>query len=507
MKSGRFLYLNAIIMTAIEKENKTLKQENFLLKAENAQLKKLLFGAKRERFIAAQDAAQGRLFEDQGRADAPQQEEVVSKPKKRKKRLKPVKRNTFPSKLRRQSEVIQPQGVDLEQMVKIGEDITEILAYVPADFYVKQIIRPRLAHKTDEDQGVLQAPIPQRLIAKGMVDESVIAQIAVEKILYHTPVHRFHKKLKQAGIDFISQTNLYNWFHAGAVHLVPLYDLFKADVLAQPYVQVDETRIQVLSKNKPGASHRGQMWVIHSPKHRAVVFEYDPARSGAAAKSILKGFEGILQADGYTVYEQLNRNPVITLVHCMAHARRKFVDAQNTDPPRAEYFLQRVQQLYKIEGQAREKEMDEEQRLHLRKQEAAPILEELGRWLNEQFTEGRILPRSPIGQAITYTLQRWKGLSAYAEDGQIEIDNNLIENCIRPVALGRKNFLFAGSDQAAQNLACLYSIIGTADKYGLNMHRYLSWLLRQVATNKVTMDALQWLPHQMDEQTLAKFRD
>ena len=117
------------------------------------------------------------------------------------------------------------------------------------------------------------------------------------------------------------------------------------------------------------------------------------------------------------------------------------------------------------------------------------------------------MPRSPIGKAIAYTLQRWKGLSAYAEDGQIEIDNNLIENCIRPVALGRKNFLFAGSDQAAQNLACLYSIIGTADKYGLNMHRYFTWLLRQVATSKVTKDALQWLPHRMDDQTLAKFRD
>ncbi|MBK7410718.1 MAG: IS66 family transposase [Saprospirales bacterium] len=494
-------------MTGLEAQIQELQAQLLLLKAENAQLKKLLFGAKRERYVPTQDPAQGSLFDEQAASDPVEQVEVALKPANRKKRTKPVKRNTFPEKLRRQTEVIQPEGVDMGQLVKIGEDITEILAYVPADFYVKQLVRPRFGYKTDEDQGVLQAPIPERLIAKGMVDESVIAQIAVEKILYHTPVHRFHKKLKQAGINFISQTNLYNWFHAGAAHLVPLYDLLKADVLAQPYIQVDETRIQVLSKNKPGASHRGQMWVMHSPKHRAVVFAYDPARSGAAAKSILNDFEGILQADGYTVYEQLNRSEAIDLANCMSHARRKFIDAQNTDPPRAQYFLQHAQRLYKIEQRAREEKMTDEQRLRLRQQEAVPILEELGQWLKEQFTQGQILPKSPIGQAIAYTLQRWKGLCAYAHDGRIEIDNNLIENCIRPVALGRKNFLFAGSDEAAQNLACLYSIIGTADKYGLNMHRYLTWLLRQVATHKVDSNAIKWLPHRMDKNTLVKFRD
>ena len=497
-------------MTAIEKENRSLKDENFLLKAENAQLKKLLFGAKRERFIPAQDANQGKLFEAQeviAPTTVEEQEELIWTKKKKKNRSQAVKRNTFPAKLRRETQVIEPEGLDKENMVKIGEDITEILAYVDASFYVEQIIRPRFAHKRDEDQGIQQARIPQRLIPKGMVDESVIAQIAVEKILYHTPVHRFHKKLKQGGIDFISQANLYNWFHAGAHHLIPLYDLFKADLLAQPYLQVDETRIQVLSKNKPGASHRGQMWVMHSPKLKGVLFEYNPSRSEAAARFILDSFQGTLQADGYTVYDKLNRSPLIELVHCMAHARRKFVDAQNTDPPRADYFLERVQQLYQIEREARKQNLDNQQRFQLRQQQALPVLENLGSWLKDQYTQGQFLPKSPIGKAIAYTLQRWKGLCAYAHDGQLEIDNNLIENCIRPVALGRKNYLFAGSEEAAQNLACLYSIIGTADKYDLNVHRYLTWLLRQVAANKITDQAIKWLPHRMEEQRLADFRD
>lgn len=191
----------------------------------------------------------------------------------------------------------------------------------------------------------------------------------------------------------------------------------------------------------------------------------------------------------------------------MAYARRKFVEAQNTDTPLPNYFLERARQLYSIERKTREVQMSDQERLLLRQQEAIPILDDLGRWLKEEYTSGKLLPTSPIGKAIAYTLKRWKGLCAYAHNGQLEIDNNLVENTIRPVALGRKNYLFAGSDEAAQNLACLYSIVGTGDKYGLNVHRYLTWLLRQVATQKVTAEALNWLPHRMDQELLKTFID
>ncbi len=155
---------------------------------------------------------------------------------------------------------------------------------------------------------------------------------------------------------------------------------------------------------------------------------------------------------------------------------------------------------------AREEGMDDAGRLKLRQQESIPILEALDTWLEKQFTQEGLLPKSPIGKVVAYSLRRWKGLSAYAHDGQLEINNNLIENTIRPVALGRKNYLFAGSHDAAQNLACLYSIIGTCDKYQLNAQKYLTWLLRQVTTHKVTKQAIQWLPHRMDEPSRASFR-
>ena len=495
-------------MSQLEVENIALKEENFLLKAELAQLKKLLFGARRERFISPDQANQGLLFESQDEFREEEEEaETEVKTIKKKKPRPAVQRNTFPVGLRREEQVIDPAGVDVESMVRIGEDVTELLAYVPADLYVKRIIRPRYVDKTDEDRGVVQASIPPRLIPKGMVDESLVAQIIVEKILFHTPVHRFRKKLKQAGVDFISENNLHNWLHSAAHNLLPLYYLLHEDLLRQSYNQADETRIPVLSKNKPGATHQGYFWVLNNPKLKAVLFQYDPSRSTKAGRALLEGFTGILQSDGYSVYEAVESKQGIQLIHCMAHARRKFVEAQNTDPPRAGYFLEQVQKLYLIERQARQQNLDDPQRLLLRQQEAIPILEDLGLWLEEQYTTSGVLPQSPIGKALAYTLRRWKGLCAYAHNGALEIDNNLVENTIRPVALGRKNYLFAGSDDAAQNLACLYSIVGTCDLHGLNAQRYLTWLLCQVAQNKVTPNAINWLPHRLDQHLLNTFRD
>jgi transposase len=498
-------------MEGLQQENKALKRENILLKEELGKLKKMLFSAKRERFVSASNPAQGQLFEQQEQVAVEveqvevEQSQASQKPKK-KVRLH-VKRNTFPASLRREPSVIEPDPdpAGKEDWVKIGEDVTELLAYQPAQLYVKQIIRPRYAHKTQEEQGVCQAPIPPRLIPKGMVDESLVAELIVEKILFHTPLYRFGKKLKQAGIHFISQSNLNNWFHSGADDLRPLAYLLHKDLLAQPYNQVDETRITVLSKNKPGASHRGHFWVMNNPELKAVYFHYDARRNTEASEGLLEDYQGIVQSDGYSVYEVIKRQMAILLIFCMAHARRKFVEAQNTDPPRANYFLERVQKLYAIERTAREDKLSTAERLALRQKQALPILEELGQWLMEQFTSGQLTPQSLIYKAIEYSLKRWKGLCAYAHDGQLEIDNNLVENTIRPVALGRKNFLFAGSDHAAQNLACLYSIIGTAKMHGLNVRKYMEWLLRQVASHKVNDQALFWLPHRLSAERKEKF--
>lgn len=486
-------------------ENKALKGQIADLQFQLAQLQKLIYGSKRERFIADQDPTQGRLFDVPAPLERPLSNptEVVSRTSISKRRSSP-KRNTFPEKLKRKKQTLLPQDIDTQNLTKIGADITELLAYEPASLYVKQIVRPRFVDKQAEERGVFQHPIPARLIPQGMVDESLIAQLIVEKVQFHTPLYRFGKKLKQAGVDFIRNNNLNNWFHKAAQAILPVYHLLQDEMLAQPYNQADETPMPVLTKDKPGATHRGYMWALHNVAHKTVFFHYAPSRATAAAADLLQDYEGILQTDGYEVYERLQKNKGFTLIHCMAHARRKFIDAQGMDPGKADFFLQKVQSLYRIERKARDQQLDHEARYVLRQKEALPILLELKDWLKTQLEAG-LLPKSPFGKAVAYAYKRWEGLMAYAHDGQLEIDNNLIENSIRPLALGRKNYLFAGSHDAAQSLACLYSIIGTAKRHGLNTHKYLTWLLHQVAQNKVTPQAINWLPHRMSPEELAPF--
>lgn len=494
----------------LEIENSELKAQNYILKEQLAQLRGMVFGAKRERFIAQTNPNQGVLFEEEVEVVAPKLVEKVVKTTIQPKRKAPV-RNSFPESIRREeAEIIPDEVMENEaDFVKIGEDITELLAYTPAEIHVKKIIRSRYARKTEtasevsEDlPTVVQSPIPLRLIPKGMVDESLIAQIIVEKIQFHTPIHRFTKKLKQLGIDFIKEKNLQNWFHRAAESLLPLYHLLQQDVLATQYIQADETRIQVLSKLKINASHRGQMWVYFAPTIKATFFNYEPTRSTEAADVILEGYQGIIQSDGYSVYQEIAQRQGIQLTHCMAHARRKFYDAKESEPLLVDFILKEIQTLYKIEEFAREKGMNDEQRLEWRQKKALPILKELKTWLLDKTADRTLLPKSQIRTAIDYSLNLWKGLEAYAQNGKLEIDNNLVENTIRPVALGRKNYLFAGSHNAAQNLAILYSLVGTCEKNDINVYKYFNWLLPKIAQEKITPHAVNWLPHRIDPKIL-----
>ena len=499
--------------TVLSTENRELKTEVILLKEENAQLKKIIFGAKRERFEGDQNPTQTSLFPDQN--NLPSQEDQTTTtsdnttssdiPKKKKKARKVSKRNSFPAHLKRETTILLPQHVDAENLSELGRDITEILAYQPASIYVKEIIRPRLSSKSADGPGVLQAPIPPRIVPRGMVDESLIAEMISEKIQFHTPVHRFSKKLKQLGVTCISNNNLYNWFHKAAEALIPVYDLLVADIIAQGYIQGDETRMQVLSKNKPGASHRGQMWAFMAPTIKAIAFNYEPTRSEKSACVILEKYEGILQVDGYSAYETLVKTRPIQLIYCMAHSRRKFFDALTSSGEIAKYFLKKVQKLYEIERRCRSNNLTFQQRLKVRKKEAVPILKNLEEWLSKEMANPNLLPKNLLYKALFYTHKRWQGLSAYAHDGQLEIDNNWVENTIRPIALGRKNYLFAGSDSAAQNLAVLYSLVNTCTKNKINVYTYLHWLLKKVAANKVTPQAIDWLPHRINPKILEDF--
>jgi len=253
--------------------------------------------------------------------------------------------------------------------------------------------------------------------------------------------------------------------------LDPLYEKLQEKVKQSTYLMADETPIPVLTKDKPGSTHKGFHWVYYSPLEKLVCFDYRKGRGRDGPLEFLEGFRGTLQTDGYSAYNEFEKHQGIILLACMAHARRKFEQALENDPQRAEYALAKMQDLYDIERKARELELSFDERKKLRQEESLPVLTELESWMKEQLSE--VLPQSAIGKAITYTLKLWKRLVRYADDGRWDIDNNLIENSIRPVALGRKNYLFAGSHEGAMRAAMMYSFLGTCK---INNVEPLSWL-------------------------------
>ena len=236
-------------------------------------------------------------------------------------------------------------------------------------------------------------------------------------------------------------------------------------------MHADESPIKVLDKDKKGQAHRGYFWVYHSSIEKLVLFDYQQGRGREGPKAMLKDFTGHLQTDGYVAYNIFKEKDDITLLHCMAHARRMFYEAQINDKVRAEYVLEQMRLLYNIERKAKEQAFTTEQLLDLRQAEAIPVLKSLGNWMKEEYL--KVLPKSTIGKALAYSIQRWNQLMIYAGNGKLNIDNNPVENCIRPVAIGRKNYLFAGSHEAAQRSAMLYSLLGTCK---LNEINPIIWL-------------------------------
>ncbi|REL33842.1 IS66 family transposase [Rhodohalobacter sp. SW132] len=247
-------------------------------------------------------------------------------------------------------------------------------------------------------------------------------------------------------------------------------------------MQVDELPIKVLESLKKGACHQGYFWVYHSPIEKTVLFDYQPTRGAPAPKRLLDGFTGYLQTDGYVAYEEVGQRKGVVHLACWAHARREFERALDNDRERAETALSWIQDLYATEQQAREEGLSPDERKKLRLEQSLPIINTLGSWIHEEVK--RVLPKSQIGKAMAYSAKRWDKLSEYLHDGLLEIDNNLVENAIRPLALGRKNYLFAGSHKGARRAAMVYSMLGTCKLHGVNPTQWLTHVLAYILQTK-----------------------
>ena len=460
--------------------------EHLNLRHELDQLKRLVFGSRHERFVPSTPQEQLALGFEASRScpqtisPAPVQTIEYT----RTKRTSTEKVNTGRMKLRDdlpREEVLLEPDQDVSGLTMIGKEITEELERIPGKLFVRQYIRPKYALPNGE--GVVIADLPARPIDKGIPGPGLLAQIVIDKYTDHLPIHRQQQRFEREGIKLPSST-LTDWIAATCALLDPLYEALKREVLSSDYLQADETPIKVLDKSKKGTTHRGYHWVYHAPLKRMVLFDYREGRGREGPEDCLKrfAFKGWLQTDGYAVYEQFNTKE-ITLLNCMAHGRRKFDEAKDNDSARASYVLAEMQKVYAIEREARESKLSYDERLKLRQERSVPILKELRSWMIENYKA--VVPKSPIGQALHYCLERWDKLVIFTTNGKLEIDNNMVENAIRPVAVGRKNYLFAGSHNGAQRAAMLYSFLGTCKINDINPFEWLQSTLDRMPNHPV----------------------
>ncbi len=469
-----------------------------LLKYQLEDVKRQLFGVKRERFISNQCVNQLTLPFDipETKEEVQIVEEKIEYTRKKKKRAQHPGRAAFPSHLPVEETIIEPEG-DTEGLKCIGKEVTEKLEYIPSKFYIKRIIRPKyVKHNTDETKSkVLIGLLPEFAIYKGIAGNSLVTQLLVQKFVDHLPYYRQQQIFKRDNIQ-IDKSTINNWQSKIAELLSPLYQKMIMYIKRQGYLQVDETTIKVLDRQKKGKTHLGYYWVYYAVLQKTLIFDYQKGRGEKAPKAMLEDFKGYLQTDGYVVYDKYAKKEDITHVACMAHARRYFDKALSNDKERAESVLLKIQQLYQIEKLAKENELDFDQIKELRLKEALPIFNELGKYLYDNLNT--TLPKSPIGKAISYMLARWQSLMAYMYDGALNIDNNLVENSIRPTAIGRKNYLFAGSHSGAEKAAMFYTFFGSCKINNINPYKWLLYVLDNI--HKYSADNLDELfPNQIGE--------
>lgn len=447
-------------------------------------LQKMLFGSRGESFklpveVPANQLSLGVSVEPLAEAEV--QKTSIKEHHRTKVKIEAKKhpgRTPLPASLRREEIIIEPQE-DVTGCVKLEDEVTEVLEVKAAEFYVKRYIRHKYVRKEGEE-GIAIGKLPNRAIEKGIPGASVLAMLIISKFLDHLPIYRQLAIFKRSGIHLHYNTAL-DWTNQGLEVLVPLYDLLKRKLLSCIYLQADETGMKVLDSEKNGSSHQGYMWAYRDVINNLVLFEYQRGRNKEAPAGMLKNFKGFLQTDGYAAYDQFAQREGVQILNCMAHARRYFKEAEDNDRERSTYALSIFQQVYEQERELKTVSVEERQRV--REQVILPMLDKLYTWILEEHH--KVPPTSPIRKAMEYSLKRWKELTRFTTDGRLEIDNNKIENQIRPIALGRKNYLFAGSHESAQRIAMIYSLLATCKANDIEPMQWLAKVLDEMPKRSV----------------------
>jgi transposase len=380
-------------------------------------------------------------------------------------------------------EVIEPEPVKQQpaDWRCIGQEVSEQLDYEPARFLCRRTIRKKYVHRTEVDAVPVIAPLPERLLDRSLPAAGLLAHILVSKYCDHLPLYRQEQIYAQRHQVQLPRQTLARWVALAADWLKPIYEQIRTGVMAGGYVQVDETPIDYLEPGH-GKTKQGYLWTGSRPGGD-VFFHWATSRAAAClADFVPRTFTGTLQCDGYAAYRTFaNRHhQPIVLAGCWAHVRRKFHEARESAPRLAGWLLGQIQHLYRIEANLREHHAGPNLRLAVRASESRPIVKRIERVLIKLKASGRHLPQSLLGTAIDYTLGLWPTLEVYLADGRVEIDNNLVENAIRPTAIGKKNWLFVGEADAGERSAIIYTVIECCRRRGLNPFAYLRDVLTRL---------------------------
>jgi transposase len=507
----QILHENALLKAQIllKDEQILLNEEALLRKNERIlYLERQLFGRRSEKILPAYCEAQLSLFDpEQGITTLEQEtpnmttliEDIKQKAEQRQKSSKQkstIEKRSYklPADIERRETVIEPANNDLNTLIKIGEDVNERLMLAPSKFWVERTVRPIYKIKeTVQGQAIattiVQAPAKEVILPGCMAGESLLSQLIVDKFLYHLPEYRQAKRFKELGVE-IPTSSINRWVHATADKLYPLYVSQMQRVLSANYIQVDETTHSIIDRQ--GSARKGYIWVVRSVLFPGVFFHYDKgSRSQEVVLKMLKNYKGALQTDGYAAYSIFEEKQGILPLGCMAHVRRKFENALITTP-QAKQALDYIALLYMLEGNLKAENADYEQIRKERQEKAYPILQQMERWMKQTYND--CTPKSPLGKAISYAFGMWPRISRYCKEGYFNIDNNGVENSIRPITLGRKNYLFSGNDSGAEDNCIFYTLLGSCLQAGIEPHKWLTYTLEKIPKLQTPIDWKGLLP-------------
>ena len=504
--------LNASIQTLSENHKKevgSLQARIRELTAQVAWLNRQLFGRKSEKLPLMNpgqlDLFAGMLPENAQQINDARDEAVEKIVKTKEERRQERKNRIMMEDLPVLEQVtLRPDNLDETLYRKIGQEVTRIVEHRPGMLYLKEIIREKWGLKDNTAiapkgmSGVLIAPMPLLPIYKGIAGASLLSEILLQKYEYHMPYYRQIKQYSHLGLKGLTESTVDGWFKQTMPLLRPLYEVLKEEVMKAEYVQADETTTPVIDHEKKKAA-KEYLWMVRAVMERVVFFHYDQgSRAGAVIESLANRhhFKGYLQCDGFAGYETaFKAKPDVYLVNCMVHIRRHFEQALDENRQMAEHALKEIQHLYRIEHMCDDAGMSFDERKAKRQELSKPIMDAMKVWME---TEGvKYSESSQIGKAITYAYTRWDNMMRYLEDGRLLLDNNLAENEIRPVTLGRKNYLFCGNHEAAENMAIVCSLLATCRNHDVNPRLYLNDIISQMPyhTKASHEELLQLLPH------------